>query len=65
MTTSKLKGVAVLAREGLSNREIASRLFLSVRPVENHVYRALRKLHLGGRADLRDWDPGRHGEAGQ
>lgn len=48
--------VAMLAREGLSNREIAEQLYLSVRTVENHVYRALRKLGLASRADLpRRW----------
>lgn len=48
--------VAMLAREGLSNRQIAERLYLSVRTVENHMYRALRKLGLGSRAELqRAW----------
>ncbi|MET3567998.1 DNA-binding CsgD family transcriptional regulator/type II secretory pathway predicted ATPase ExeA [Leifsonia sp. 563] len=50
--------VALLARSGLTNREISTRLYLSVRTVENHVYRALRKLGLGSRSDLRDqWNP--------
>jgi|GEM_PF-780266 len=51
--------VAIFARSGLSNREIASRLFLSVRTVESHMYRALRKLGLRSRAELMtSWDPG-------
>ncbi|MGO4257241.1 LuxR C-terminal-related transcriptional regulator [Marmoricola sp. RAF53] len=50
--------VALLARSGLSNREIANRLYLSVRTVENHMYRTLRKLGLASRADLAgEWDP--------
>lgn len=47
--------VATLAREGLSNRQIADRLFLSVRTVENHMSRALRKLGFVSRADLAGW----------
>jgi DNA-binding CsgD family transcriptional regulator len=50
--------VALLARSGLTNREIANRLYLSVRTVENHMYRTLRKLGLSSRGDLATaWDP--------
>lgn len=47
--------VATLAREGLSNRQIADRLYLSVRTVENHMSRALRKLGYTSRAELSGW----------
>jgi len=47
--------VAALGRDGLSNRQIAERLHLSVRTVENHMSRALRKLGYRTRADLRRW----------
>jgi DNA-binding NarL/FixJ family response regulator len=47
--------VALLARAGLSNRQIADRLVLSVRTVENHMSRALRKLGCTTRADLDFW----------
>jgi DNA-binding CsgD family transcriptional regulator/tetratricopeptide (TPR) repeat protein len=47
--------VAVLAREGLSNRQIADQLYLSVRTVENHMSRALRKLGMVSRAELAEW----------
>lgn len=47
--------VAVLAREGLSNRQIADQLYLSVRTVENHMSRALRKLGLVSRSELVQW----------
>ncbi|GIG37316.1 helix-turn-helix transcriptional regulator [Cellulomonas pakistanensis] len=50
--------VAALGRDGLSNREIAARLHLSVRTVENHMSRALRKLGHRSRADLRGWAAG-------
>lgn len=50
--------VAVLAREGLTNRQIADRLYLSVRTVENHMSRALRKLGYVTRAELAGWRAG-------
>lgn len=51
------KQIILLARTGLSNKEIASRLVLSRRTVENHLYRALRKLGFQSRADLATWEP--------
>jgi DNA-binding NarL/FixJ family response regulator len=44
--------VATLAANGLSNRQIAERLFVSVRTVEGHVYRACTRLGLPDRAAL-------------
>jgi len=43
---------AVLAAEGLTNQEIADRLFVTRRTVELHLTRVYRKLSLSGRADL-------------
>jgi DNA-binding CsgD family transcriptional regulator len=48
--------VAGLGREGLSNREIADRLGLSIRTVENHMSRALRKLGYRTRLEMRRAD---------
>jgi DNA-binding NarL/FixJ family response regulator len=44
--------VAELAAEGCSNREIAERLFVSVRTVESHLSATYRKLGIRSRAQL-------------
>ncbi len=41
-----------LAREGITNREIAGKLFLAVRTVEFHLSSAYRKLGISGRRQL-------------
>jgi DNA-binding CsgD family transcriptional regulator len=46
--------VAQLAAEGLSNKEIAERLYLSARTVGTHLYRLFPKLGITSRAELRD-----------
>jgi DNA-binding CsgD family transcriptional regulator len=46
--------VARLAAGGLTNREIAARLYLSPRTVSAHLYRAFPKLGVTTRAALRD-----------
>ena len=46
--------IARLAAEGLSNREIGERLYLSHRTVESHLYRLFPKLGVTSRAQLRD-----------
>ncbi|WP_369223013.1 AAA family ATPase [Streptomyces sp. R39] len=46
--------VARLAAAGLSNPQIASRLFLSPRTVSSHLYRVFPKLGITARAELRD-----------
>lgn len=44
--------IAVLVARGLSNREIAEAVSLSVRTVESHIYRASSKAGVSGRAAL-------------
>ncbi|WP_027479405.1 helix-turn-helix transcriptional regulator [Gryllotalpicola ginsengisoli] len=46
--------VAELAAAGLSNAAIAQRLQLSVRTVENHLYRVFQKLDVENRQELAD-----------
>jgi len=46
--------VALVAR-GLTNRQIAERLGISVRTVDRHVENLLRKLDLAGRAQIAAW----------
>nr|WP_255727235.1 helix-turn-helix transcriptional regulator [Nesterenkonia sp. DZ6] len=45
--------VAMLVSEGLTNREVAERLVLSVRTVEYHVANAMAKLKIRSRRELR------------
>lgn len=44
--------VAELAAAGLSNRDVAERLFVTVRTVEYHLRNAYRKLGIDGRSKL-------------
>jgi DNA-binding CsgD family transcriptional regulator len=50
--TPREREVASLAACGLSNRQVARRLFISLRTVENHLHRAFSKLQVTGRQDL-------------
>ncbi|WNB86553.1 helix-turn-helix transcriptional regulator [Cellulomonas sp. ATA003] len=52
--TAREREVVVLAARGLSNREIAGRLTVSVRTVEGHLYRAGHKLDISDRARFAD-----------
>ncbi len=50
--TDRETEVLRLVAKGLSARQIATRLGISHRTVENHVQATLRKLHLGNRVEL-------------
>jgi DNA-binding CsgD family transcriptional regulator len=52
--TPQEREIADLAASGLSNKQIAERLFLSHRTVGAHLYRIYPKLGISSRAALRD-----------
>ena len=52
--TRREREVVELAARGASNREIADRLFVSVRTAEGHLYRAMTKLGVTDRSQLAD-----------
>jgi DNA-binding NarL/FixJ family response regulator len=47
--------VARLVAEGLSNRQIGARLFISERTVDSHVRSILNKLGFNSRAQIASW----------
>jgi DNA-binding CsgD family transcriptional regulator len=47
--------VAALVAEGLTNKEVAARLSLSVRTAENHLLNVMNKLGLDNRAQVAAW----------
>jgi DNA-binding CsgD family transcriptional regulator len=50
--TKREREIALLAARGLSSREIAERLTVSVRTVENHLHKVYGKLGVEGREGL-------------
>ena len=47
--------VAGLIAEGLSNKQIGARLFISERTVDSHVRSILNKLGFNSRAQIAHW----------
>lgn len=52
--SAREREIAHLVVRGLSNRQIAERLVVSVRTVEGHLYRMYLKLNVTSREELRD-----------
>jgi DNA-binding CsgD family transcriptional regulator len=52
--TAQQREIVILAGHGLTNSEIADRLFVSPRTVASHLYRSYPKLGIAGRHQLRD-----------
>jgi DNA-binding CsgD family transcriptional regulator len=52
--TPQQRQIVRLASDGLTNREIGDRLFLSPRTVSSHLYRSYPKLGVASRNQLRD-----------
>jgi DNA-binding NarL/FixJ family response regulator len=50
--TGREREIVTLAAGGLSNRQIAERLVVSIRTVEGHLYRACAKLGVSDRSEL-------------
>src|SRR5207244_2097130 len=52
--------IAELVSQGLTNREIATRLVISERTVDNHVFHVMNKLNVHTRTEIGVWVVERH-----
>jgi DNA-binding CsgD family transcriptional regulator len=52
--TAQQREIVLLAGQGLTNREIAARMYLSPKTVASHLYRSFPKLGIRDRWQLRD-----------
>ena len=60
--TRREREVAELVAQGMTNREIAARLYLSERTAQNHVQHILDKLNLPNRSRIAVWVQGAKNE---
>jgi DNA-binding CsgD family transcriptional regulator len=61
--TRSERAVVALVAEGLTNPEVAGRLYLSPHTVKRHLANAMAKLHVRSRRQLRAFSRGANGEA--
>ena len=61
--TRREREVAALVAEGLTNREIAQRLFISERTADGHLEHIREKLGVNSRAQIATWFVGQSQEA--
>ncbi|MGX9901882.1 response regulator transcription factor [Arthrobacter sp. SA17] len=52
--TAREHEVAAMAAAGVSNKDIAAKMHISVRTVEGHLYQIYGKLQVTSRAELRE-----------
>ena len=50
--TTREREIATLVAGGMTNRDVAQRLHVSERTIDNHVYRMFRKLGIASRDEL-------------
>ena len=62
--TRREREVAILVAQGLTNREIATRLFISERTAESHVEQIRGKLGFHSRVQIANWVAGLSGDGG-
>jgi len=55
MLTKQESEVVVLVSDGMTNKEIAERMFLHPGTVRNYISSALQKLCMSNRAQLASW----------
>jgi DNA-binding NarL/FixJ family response regulator len=58
--TAREAEIAELVSQGLTNREIAARLVISERTVDNHVFHVMNKLNVHTRTEIGVWVVERH-----
>lgn len=52
--TSREREISLLVAQGMTNKEIAARLYITVRTAEYHVHNSLTKLGMKSRVELRE-----------